>query len=107
MLENTRETIELDHERIEFGNKNITLFWKIFSEHRDCNSSKVHSYPQCEPNDVQFINITNKTHITVPSEISGMLSSNNISSSSNQPMTQCPKLPEIVQFDGELQNKIL
>ena len=112
MFENSlffnRETIELDHGRIKFGNaNNITLVWKIISEYSNCNSSEVHLYPWCEPGNIQFVNITSKTHITLPSEISGMPSSISISSlPSDHSMTQCPELPDILQFDCKLNCKL-
>ena len=104
----THETIELDHGRIKFGDTNITLVWKIISEYNNCNSSEVHTYPWCEPDNIQFVNITNKTLITLPSEISGMPPSISISSlPSDQPMMQCPGLPEILQFDCKLKCKAI
>ena len=96
-----RETIELDHGRLQFGNASTTLAWKIHSAHTDCNSSQIVSYPPCQPNNVQFSIVTNGSFVTLPSEavrFLGVPSSISISSLSDQPTTECPKLPEILRF---------
>ena len=86
----------LEHGKLEFGPINTTLAWKIPSEY--CNISQIRSYPQCQPNSIHFERITTSTWTTLPSEVIQMPFLINISSQSDQPLMQCPKLPENLQF---------
>ena len=92
--------IELDHQYLEYGSVNITLAWKISSTH-NCSISKIESYPQCLPNDVDVNATIDLTQITISTEnlyISEHLADFILSAG---PAVECPWLLGTVRFNGK------
>lgn len=106
LLLDSNGDMELSHGQIEYGRLHTTLAWQIFPgpEQSSCNISQILSYPQCQPDNVLIDITTNDTTITVPSErlhTSGGLADFNLSSLSDQPGINCPRLSDTVRFDGK------
>ena len=97
--------LELNHLNIEYGTTNVTLAWMIVSPYSGCNITRLLSFRRCEQNspDINETVIVD-TRITIPSanlSIGGELAYFSIFSLSDQESLDCPRLQEIVRFNGK------
>lgn len=104
VIVNEFNAIELNHQRLKFDNGSITLYWKIFavSSNINCTTSRIVAYPQCQANTVVYDVQTEDVNITLPTEMSELPLTFNISSlSMSNQATMCPVLQDSVSFAGK------